>query len=412
MTPIPLLTQLYTGVKTSLQTQFGITIPSFGKSFFRSLAGVWSGVAKIFYIALGNVQKNIWFDLADPEALGGTLERFGRTIILRNPFPATQGTIIVSVTGSSGAVINAGETALSDGSSLSPGYLYVLDTAYTLTGSGDLITLRALTAGTIANLNVGNTLTFTAPIVNVNQGVAVSAIGTSAIDGETIPEYRAAIALHYQLAPQGGAVSDYRLWGSQWEGVAKIYPYTASGAVWQVNVYVEAILSDSGGTAPYYNYGIPTTTIINGVTSYILTDPATGLARKPMGVVLGPSNAGALAVTVYQVAIAFTGSGSISTADKAIIANALVQAVNNIRPFIAGCDALANQNDTLSISLPASGGRIAAPELYVIVVIAMQAVPGALFTGVSMTVNSVSETSYTFDNGIIPFLEPSNVTFS
>lgn len=408
MTPIPTLLELYNGAISSIQTAFGGVLPAFGKKVLQVLAGVWAGFLKILYLVNGNVQKNVWFDTADPEAIGGTLERFGRTYLLRDPYAATQGVYVCSVTGSAGATIAANTTFLSDITSLSPNYLFILDTLYTLTGSGDFITLRALTAGTISSLAISNTITCTKPLANVNQTATVSAITTSPVDGETTDQYRAAIGLHVKLAPQGGAAADYRIWGSEFAGVAKIYPYTPGGSPWQVNVYVEAIPADGQGP-PYY--GVPTSTILDGVTAYILNNPNTGLQRKPMGVILGPSNVGALAIGVNQIAIQFTGASGISGADRTTITNALIEAVNNIRPFIAGCDNVADQNDTISVSLPATTGSVAPPEDYVVVVIAMQAVPGVLFTGVNMTVDGTPETAYTFDLGNIPFLASANVTF-
>lgn len=408
MTPIPVLLDLFNGVIASIQAQFNIVITTFGKSFFRGIAGAWAGQLKMTYLAIGSVQKNIWYDTADPPSQGGTLYRFGNSFLGRDPFAATQGEYTVSVTGSAGAVISAQTTFLSDPNALSPNYLFILDNDYTLTGSGDTITLRATIGSTISSLIVGNTLTATRPLVNVSQGVAVTAIVTSPVDAETDEEYRTEIGLHVRLAPQGGAFADYRIWASEFPGVARVYPYTASGAPYQVNVYIEALLADSVGP-PFY--GVPTTTVLNGATADILTDPLTGLARKPMGVILGPSNAGAIAVTVAQLTIQFTGTSGISLADQTTIANALVEAVNNIRPFIAGCDAIADQNDTISVSLPATTGGVAPPSSYVIIVIAMNAVPGVVFTGVNLTVAAISETTYVFDQGIIPFLDPANVTF-
>ena len=494
MNILPTIVQLTDGVIASMNAQFGITIPT-TKSFLRDLATVWGGKIKLLYLFIGFVQKNVWWDLADPVALGGTLERFGFSFLQRLPYAATQGQYICAVSGTSGATIPANTTYLSDPTSLNPNILFILDTAYVLTGSGDMITLRATVAGSIANLAVANTLTCTKPLVNVLPGATVSSISVSAIDAETPDEYRNAIQQNVLLAPQGGAVPDYIVWASPVAGVANVYPYAASGAVWEEDVFIEAILSDSGGIAPDYNFGIPTPTIIANATAAILNDPITGMGRKPNGVVLGPmgaiittviNNTGgnynpgdlgtistgttlavyqiltvapssgrvitylilsmgsgysvstnvatvattgggsgftvditavnttgtALPVSVYQVAIAFTGTTGMSVAQKNLITEALQQAVSNIRPFIGGANALANQNDTLSINLPASGGRLAPPENYVVIVIAMAAAPGAIFTGCTMTVNGISETTYTFDNGIIPYLQASNVTFA
>jgi hypothetical protein len=102
----------------------------------------------------------------------------------------------------------------------------------------------------------------------------------------------------------------------------------------------------------------------------------------------------------------------MTVTQKTAITAALQQAVTNIRPFISGADALANQNDTLSINLPATGGRLAPPESYVVVVIAMAASPGAVFTGCAMTVGGSGVDAYTFDTGEIPYLQAANVIFA
>ena len=409
MKQIPALADINAGLISALEAQFDITIPDTEdtKNFLLGMVGAWASEFKSLYLYQGSIQRNACWVTADPVDQGGTLELWGQEILDRPPYPATQGQYKVMITGTSGATIDAGTQFTSDPTSKSPGYLFQLDSGFTLSGSSGLIILRALTAGTISNLAISDTLTCVIPLVNINQQCAVTAITVNSLDAETIEAYRAEISLHFQLAPQGGAVPDYVLWGSDAAGVAKIYPYTASGAVWEVDVYVEAVAADSTD-----GFGTPGSTILTNVTADIITDPVTGLARKPMGVVLGPSNVGALPVTIYQLTIEFTGSGTINSDQQTLITNALIGAVNNIRPFIGGSDNVANQNDTISVSLPSTGGSVAPPENYVIVVIAMQAVPGVVFTGVNLTVNGISQTSYQFDNGIIPFLQPSNVTFS
>lgn len=403
MTILPTLKQLFTGIINSIGAQFGITLDiTDTKSFYVALGGVWSGQVNALYKFQGSIQKNTTPLTADPRSLGGTLNDWGEILIERDQNPATQGQYTCSVAGTMGGVIAANTTYLSDADSLNPNILFILDNDYVLPGSSGTITLRATVPGTTANLAVGNTLTCTKPLVNVTQVATVTAITVNAVDAETVPQYRAVMLKQYRLAPQGGAVPDYIVWGDPVAGVARIYPYTAGVSVWEVDVYVEADLSDSGGSAPDYNFGIPTSTILNNVTAALLADPISGAPRKPMGVVLSPANVGAIAVTVYQVVITFTGTSGITSDQKLLIAEALQQAINNIRPYIAGADDPASQNDTLSINLPVPGPAI--PEQYMVVVIASQAVPGALFTGASMTVNGTPETAYTFDTGIIPYL--------
>jgi hypothetical protein len=413
MTNIPKLQDIINGLISSFNAIFSISIPATGKSFLRDFITAIAGSRKTEYLYLADVQKNVWYDTATPRANGGKLEDFGEAFLNREPYPATQGIYQVKMTGTTGGTLATNTTFTSDPTSLNPGYLFITDAPESVSTGGVIFFLiRCTTAGTAALLAVGDTMTANIPLVGIQQQLLVTSVYISPIDAETIEEYRTAIGLQVRLAPQGGSVADYILWGSAVAGVRKIYPYSVGGSPYQVNVYAEAILSDSGGSFPDYNYGIPTPTILDNVTAAILNDPITGDARKPLGVVFGPGNTGAIDVTVFQVTITFTGSASISSADRLTIIAALRQKISNIRPFIAGADAIADQNDTLSTYLPAVGGAVTPPEEYVITVIAMQAVPGCVFTGVTMTIAGTPYTTYTFDIGCIPYLISANVTFS
>ena len=136
--------------------------------FLRALASVQAAKLKLFYLAAAFLQKNLFADTADSESLGGTLERFGRVKLNRNPFPAVPGEYDFDVTGSIGATIPAQSTFKSNDSSSNPGYLYVLDNAVTLTATTQTVTLRALVAGLDSALEVADTCTSTAPIALVN----------------------------------------------------------------------------------------------------------------------------------------------------------------------------------------------------------------------------------------------------
>lgn len=398
---IPTISQLYTSVLADLQTEFGVIINPVGKAFMRGYAAVQSAKLKLLYYFLGNIQKNVWVDTADPEAAGGTLERFGRTKKLA-PFPAEAGQYIVSVSGNAGATINASTTYKSDDTSLNPGFLFVLDNTYILSGSGDTILLRALTEGTGALLAVSNTLTATQPIDNVNASGAVSSISVSPLDGETIEQFRARVDETYVLEPQGGAVADYRLWGREVAGVAQIYPYAVSGSPNTIATYVEAILSDSTD-----GKGTPTTTILNEVTA--IYAPANGL--KPLGV--QPIQVNAVIIQTVDVIIPGTG-GLLTTAQKTLITTAITQALSVMRPFIAGTDILANRNDTITVNLPSSTGSTIPITQYVLVSIISNAVPGAIFGTPTLNItpplgSPASISSYLFDLGSIPYLN--SVTF-
>ncbi len=90
--------QLYTSIKADLEAQMQTNIPVIGKAMLWVFAVVQAGKLWLFYLALAGVQKNIFVDLADPESMGGTLQRFGRVKLNRDPFPATAG--VYTATGS------------------------------------------------------------------------------------------------------------------------------------------------------------------------------------------------------------------------------------------------------------------------------------------------------------------------
>lgn len=81
---IPTTQELYTSIKSDLETELNINIPVFGKIFLRALAAVQAAKLKLYYLAIASVQKNIFPDTADPESIGGTLERFGIVKLGRN----------------------------------------------------------------------------------------------------------------------------------------------------------------------------------------------------------------------------------------------------------------------------------------------------------------------------------------
>jgi len=332
VTAIPTISQLYNEILADLQTEYGVTIPVFGKVFLRAQAAVQAGKLKLFWLAIAMAQKQITPDTADSVSAGGTLERWGYLKTGRYPFPASQGKYTVTVTGSVAAIIPASTTFKSDDSSLSPGQLFILDNAFTMAGTSQSITLRALTPGVDSKLAIGNTLTANAPIINVNAAAIVTAETVAPTDAETLETYRDKVVESYRLLPQGGAAADYRLWGKEnIAGVQQIYPYATNGEANEVDIYIEAIPADSTD-----GKGTPTGTIITNVTNAIE-------ANRPLAVF----DVNYYPVVVKNVKINIAGS-TFTTAQKASILTAMTEAIAQIRPFIAGADVVADRNDTLS----------------------------------------------------------------
>ena len=381
------LAQLYTQVKADLEAQMQTNIPLIGKAMLRVFALVQAGKLWLYYLAIAGVQKNIFVDLADPESMGGTLQRFGRVKLNRDPFPATAGVYTATVTGTSGGVIAARTTFKSNDDSSHPGKLFILDTEYTLVGSSGTITLRALESGLDASLIVGDRLTSTAPIALVNSLAIIASVTTEPRAAEDIEEYRQAAIQAYQLEAQGGAGGDYTIWASDAQGVRTIYPYAKDGYVGQIDLYVEATIADSTD-----DHGTPSSQLLLDVEEVIerdpdVTKPLYERGRRP----ISAWQINYLPVTPLSIEINIYDYEDLTAAKETLIENAVIDALYLIRPFVASRDVLADRNDTISINK--------------LIFIIQTAVPQSVFSSVELFVDAVSVNSYQFEGGEIPYLE-------
>tara|TARA_R110002167_G_scaffold110087_4_gene280350 strand:+ start:13345 stop:14526 length:1182 start_codon:yes stop_codon:yes gene_type:complete len=385
---IPTLNQLYTDILGQLESELGITIPLFGRNFLRALAAVQAAKLKLIYLMIADVQKNIFVDTADPESIGGTLERFGRVKLGRSPFSAQAGTYTVSVTGTALAVIKASTTFKSNDNSTSPSMLFQLDNDYTLTGTGDTIDVRALEGGLDSQLVIGDTLTATAPIANVESLATVTAEVITPLSAETIEDYRTKAIEAYQLEPQGGAATDYRLWSADAQGVAKVYPYVKQGFAGEIELFVEATQIDS-----IDGKGTPSIAILNDVESVVEFDPDTTKplnerGRRPVGVFNIDFNP----ITVKEINVELTGYQNLTPTIQATIDTAVEAFIQTVRPFVDAADVLANKKDILSVNN--------------LTFVILEAVPQSIFTSLDLKVDTVSVPTFTFDNGDIPNFNP------
>lgn len=386
MISLPTLQQLYTGIVTDLESQYGVSISPYGKVALRAIAAVQAGKLKLLYLAIGVLQKNIFVDTADSEANGGALERFGRVKLGRNPFPAVAGEYVVTVTGTAGGVINASTTWKSDDASLHPGFLFILDDAYTMVTTSDTITLRALTPGEEARLSVSDTMTVTSPIALVDAKATVTSVTVQPLAAEDLETYRQNIINSYRLEPQGGAATDYRLWSQDAQGVKNTYPYAYSGHANEINLFVEATVADSVD-----GHGTPDVAMLNAVEAVVEMNPNTTLpilerGRRPLGVF----KVHYLPVTVKMIDVTITGFAGLTPAIQSLITTAITDAINVIRPFVSAADILLNKNDILDNN-----------KLIGVIVTAK---PGAIFVSVGFEVDSVSLASYQFVDGNIPWV--------
>lgn len=372
----PKLADLVLSVLTAFESKFG-TINRGLRSTFRTIAIVVSGQLRLLYLYAARIQKNVFPDLADSELQGGTLERFGRAKLGRNPFPASAGVYTLKVTGVAGGVIRAGVIYKSI-----PGYNYTVEAAVTLTGATGVIQVRALTPGLDARLLPGDKLNATEPILDVNQAAFVDQEITAPLNAEDIEAYRDKVLQSYRLESQGGAAGDYRIWVADAQGVRQVYPYLKAPG--EINIFIEATRADSTD-----GEGTPGATILNNVKAVTELDPDTTKdlyerGRLPLGVV--PYY---LPITTIPVSVTITGyTGNISEA-QTLLAEAFREFFYGVRPYIPGADAA----DTSTISAQRLVG------------IAADTIPAdANFTDLQMIINAVPVTIRQFLNGDIPIV--------
>ncbi|MDA3816938.1 MAG: baseplate J/gp47 family protein [Prolixibacteraceae bacterium] len=358
---IPRYNELYNSLISDFKNKFEIQ-SVIGKSVIVAMAAVLAGKQKLMYTALATVNQNIYPDLADEE----TLRRFGRIRLGRDLNPPTAGGYIVLVSGTVGAEMPAGST-FSD----SNGYLFVVDSTFTLAGSSGEITLRALTPGQESALAIGTQLQLTSPLTDVDSFAEVSELSVSPTDGETIDEYRENVIDSFRLLPQGGSRSDYRTWLEGEPGVREVYPHAKTDSVGEVDLYVEAFVVDSTD-----DHGTPPSSILDAVEAEIEPD------KIPIGTTVNYLPVEPTPIDVYLT--------NLDDEEKITQINTNLEAfLYEKRPFIAGADIVSEQNK----------GKLYSSEIFQIVADA-----GVSFDAISCEVDSVVFTMTEFTNGTIPYI--------
>lgn len=393
MKNIPSIIQLNQDITNDLRSKLGLTDDDL-KKVASALPLVLSAQFKLAYLFLGDIQDNCFPDKATTELNGGTLERLGRIYLNRNPFADSIGVFKLSVTGVAGTVLRSDLTFKSNDDALSAGQVYVLDTAYTLTGTADIITVRSIDAGLSVKLNVGNKLTITEPVIGVDKTVTVTFVEEQPKSGETEELYRQAILNAIQLEPQGGAKSDYRIWANDAQGVRLVYPYVRDGEAGTIDVYVEATLDNSTD-----GKGTPSSTLLGDVEDVIKFDPDNTKedyerARRPI-----QANVVVLPISLVPVRVIITGLSDTSTDVKNAIKSSLESFLYKVRPYVDGADLLRNKNDILY------SGNVQS-------IVTSTLKNGNFFNFLELQVDGVIETSYEFGLGNIPYLEILNINGS
>lgn len=297
----PTTKEISDNIVSQLQASFNQTIPLLPKSFIRVLSKALAGVFIILYKYGGFIFLQMFVQTAsakDTTILGVTvnpLTFWGRLIGIGDPVAATNAELTIDITvETQTGFIASGVQLLSTLN----GVTYITLGSTALDAATVSATVKAVSdqaggggAGAIGNLDNGSILSFANPLPNVARDAVVTGETVTGANGESTDAYRQRIIDKFQKRPQGGAYSDYVVWGSEVAGIINIYPYTSAN-YGQVDVYVEATVASSGSAD-----GIPTTAQLEAVLDSINYDQNGLASRRP---------AGALANTYAITRTAFT----------------------------------------------------------------------------------------------------------
>lgn len=323
----------------SFQEKFNNNLRLLPKSFIVVLSKVLAGVFIILYKVAGWFYLQQFPDTASFEpvnVLGHTLRplvQLGRQFGVGEPASgqAWAGTIRVTAV-SLGRAILAGTQLKSDVT----GLVYNVAANTGVEAESVDVPVYCTQSGLAGNLSAGDAIKFVTPLGYVEQSAVVAGTTAAGTDDETEEHYRSRVKTGYGSQPQGGAITDYRTWAFDAQGVLQTYPYNDKDSPAGVLIYV-------AGDPDIYPDRVPDRGLCVAVGEVCSFDPDTGLARKPLTAVLDPLADGTYLnvrpVSVKGFGVSVTGVTGVVTADfGASLKSELEIYLTNRQPFIRGAD--------------------------------------------------------------------------
>ena len=365
---VPSYAELFQLISNDLKNKFSITT-FLGKTFLVPFATVLAGIAKTFYLAIYQENKNIFYDSCNDEML----DRYALVKLRRQRNPAINGEYTITVTGVIGSVIPV-NTVFSHSS----GNRYITDTAHTMITLSETIQIRSLTEGTAGRRYAGDELRATSPIIDIDSIAYVASESVAPTNAETYEELRINLKNSDAVQLQGGAPSDWRAWAESVAGLREVYPYKRIGGGSEIDLFCEAFPADS-----LDGFGTPPQSILDAVLSSIEPD------KEPMGV----------AEVYYMPIILVPIDIDIESLEDPSLENEIRYAVDaylyTVRPFVAGADVITDDKK----------GLLYSSEIFGVV----KDVASGNLADIVMYVDGTHLTKYTFDYGRIPYLRNINI---
>lgn len=381
----PTTQQINDNIVAQLEAALNQSIPLLPKSFLRVLARALSGVFILLYKYVGfmHLQQFVRYASFRETTINGVklipLVEWGRLIGVGDPTAPTYAELFVTL-----AVEGAGDSILPIGVPLvdSRGNIYLTVESVTLDTTTETVRIRAATAGSAANQQVGASLSFANPLADVARDVTVSSVVVTGADAESGQAYRQRVIDRFQKRPQGGAYADYEQWGEETEGIVNVFPYT-SPFPGQVDLYVEATPASSGSAD-----GIPTTAQLQAVLDNVELP-----TRRPAGALVN-----AFPIERVEFAVIVNGVDVVDIASvREQITAAVLEYFAARDPYIVGLSVLPRRD---RVTRSALGG----------VVDDIVSARGGVFTGVRLLLNGEDIDIYTL--GVGQKAKTSGVTFA
>ena len=300
----------------SFQEKFNNRLRLLPKSFIVVLAKVCAAIFVVPYKLAGWFYLQLFPDTASFDRVNVLGHDLRPLVKLGNLFGVGEPTsgqewegVIAAVVALEGQVIMQGAQLKSD----KTGLVYVTSETVTTAGESVNLPVYCSQAGASGNLEIGDELKFVSPLSGVEQAAAVSSVTQAGVDDETEAHYRARVVNRYSNQPQGGALSDYRIWAFDAEGVLQTYPYNGENSPGDVIIYV-------AGTTDVYPTRVPGRELCVAVGEACTYDPETGEAnRKPLTAILDPNNDGTYLnirpVSIVTIDLAVTGITGVDPGD-------------------------------------------------------------------------------------------------
>ena len=373
----------------SFQEKFNNKLRLLPKSFIVILSKVLSVIFVLPYKVCGWFYLQLFPDTASFDrvnVMGISLQplvKLGVNIGVGEPTSgqAWEGLVSATVV-TEGQAITAGTQLKSDVT----GLMYVVSETVTTEGQSVNVPVYCVQSGSGGNLAQGDEIKFVSPLGFIAQDAVVASTTKEGLNEETADHYRARVVNRYSTQPQGGALSDYRIWSYDAPGVLQTYPYNGEDSPGDVEIYV-------AGNTDVYPDRVPGRELCVAVGEACTYDPETGIAdRKPLTAILDPDYNGTyrniqpvsiVTVDVYVTDVVGVDVSDFGAAYKSVCDDYLL----GREPYIRGLSDENNKTNSIQKNTLIALANSVATSLK------------AQFGTVTMNIDNVQVDNYNLDRG-------------